>query len=650
MNPAIRPSRTLFFSLVFLLFFQLVSDFIETVYTFGLLSTSVPPEVASILLFFSPLLLLFFRKPLPLRAVLFLAALAGCLRALEATLDKTGRMLAAGLGIGCLLVMLPASLSQSEADGDNTAFEMGSGAAIALVASILLRTLGTGSDITSLYPWLSWLLLLALILLAVRLLVQSPQAKSVPASGHTAFGATVALCLGVLSALAMLYFAFTSPGVLARWSGLDGRLLLGVLVLALAGYCFVLDRNGLPRLSPPFIWAWNALFVLAGTAAILVNQVHFPAEAGAYPFDQPEPSLFLQIPLLLMILLSPVILLDTTLLLAEIKARRPSQPALAGGFALAALFFLVIVVGQVLTTVYDYVPVVGPWFRDRFWLVFLLAGLGTALPALLVRHPFPNLATSAGLNRGFLMTVSLALAVAFAWTLFSQPHPPVLPQKDSLRVVTYNIQQGYSLNGSRSYVAQLAVLKDLQPDLLGLQESDVARFSGGNADIVRYFAERLGMYSYYGPRTVTGTFGIALLSRYPIENPHTFFMYSTGEQTAAIQAMISANGQVYTILVTHLGNDGPPIQQQEVLYRLQGQKNIIALGDYNFDSTTPQYALTLQSMHDAWVQAGSHPSAGLDMQKQIDHIFVSPGTPVLALQYLPYPASDHPALFAEIGR
>ena len=161
-----------------------------------------------------------------------------------------------------------------------------------------------------------------------------------------------------------------------------------------------------------------------------------------------------------------------------------------------------------------------------------------------------------------------------------------------MRVLTYNIQQGYSTDGRRAYAGQLEVIRSLKPDLVGLQESDVARFSGGNADIVRTFSEGLGMYAYYGPKTVTGTFGIALLSRYPLQNPRTFFMYSAGEQTAAIQAEITVNGKTYQILVTHLGNDGPIIQQQQVLARLTGLQNVIAMGDFNFDQTTEQYALT----------------------------------------------------------
>ena len=79
------------------------------------------------------------------------------------------------------------------------------------------------------------------------------------------------------------------------------------------------------------------------------------------------------------------------------------------------------------------------------------------------------------------------------------------------------------------------LLRTVDADIIGLQECDTARIANGNADIVKYFADRLDLYSYYGPKTVTGTFGIALLSKYPIEDPQTVYLYSLGEQTAADQ-------------------------------------------------------------------------------------------------------------------
>jgi endonuclease/exonuclease/phosphatase family metal-dependent hydrolase len=637
----------LLYGLVFLLFFQLVPDFVETIYAFGLLGTNIPPEIVSVLLFFSPLVLLFFRRGLPRQAGWILSIVAAVLRAVEVVASTNVKMLASGLGTGCLLVLLPVWLAHAADDEEDTPLEMGCGLAAGLSVSVLFRALGAGSDISLLHPWVSWVEMAGLDLLVVWLYHQSARGEPAQNPWTAPFGITAVLCTGILGGLAVLYFGFASPTVLARWSGVDYRLVVGLLAGAVGVFAGSLAFGWLARLSRPAIWAWNGLFLLAGSLAIRTNQVQFPAVSRAYPIDQPVLSLAQQAPLLIMILLSPVCLLDGLLLVREIKARRPSPRALAGGFALGALFFLIIVLAQVFTTVYDYIPVIGPLLRDRFWLVFLLAGLGMALPVIATRPAWEKVSSPA--FRKFLIpTVCLPLLAAFGWVLASQPSPAAQTYDIPLRVITYNIQQGYSAAGDRSYGGQLALIRSLDPDIVGLQESDVARFSGGNADVVRTISEGLGMNAYYGPRTVIGTFGIALLSRYPLENPRTFFMYSSGEQTAAIEAQIIVNGKKYTLLVTHLGNGGPLIQQQQVLSRLAGQANVIAMGDFNFEPTTEQYSLTLQTLQDAWVQVGSPLPAGLDPKNLIDHFFVSPGMPVSLVRYVDSPVSDHPLLMMEI--
>jgi endonuclease/exonuclease/phosphatase family metal-dependent hydrolase len=638
----------LFFGLLLLLFFQLVSDFIETIYAFGLLGTNIPPEIVSILFFFTPLILLFFRRQLPYRVVLVLAAIVALAHPLEAMLNPKGKMLVSGLGVGCLFIFLPVLLLHPVRPSvGSRGVGMGSGLAPALSISIMLRSLGAGSDLSLLYPWLSWLFAIVLLALILQL-VYAEAPVEVPADKTSiSFGAAVALSVGVLSTLAVLYFGFSSPTVLARWTELDYRLIVFVLSIALALYALLFSGKPPAWLSKPLVLVWNALFVLVGTVAILSNQVCFPLSSNAYPVDQAVLTFWQQIPFFLMLLLSPITLLNFSLLVREITDRKPGPRALAGGFSVAALLFLVVVLGQVFTTVYDYIPVVGPWFRDRFWLVFLIAGLGMGLPVLALRLKGFPLSTHI-VGKITPLVISAVLIVSIGWVLVSQPVPLTPVENHVLRVLTYNLQQGYSADGRRNYAGQLEVIRSLKPDLVGLQESDLARFSGGNADIVRTFSEELDMYVYYGPKTVTGTFGIALLSRYPLQNPRTFFMYSAGEQTAAIQAQITVKGKTYQVLVTHMGNDGPIIQQQQVLGRLAGLQNVIAIGDFNFDQTTEQYALTTQSLEDAWVSAGSPPAAGLDMGHLIDHIFVSPGMAVQSAQYIVSPASDHPALLAEI--
>jgi endonuclease/exonuclease/phosphatase family metal-dependent hydrolase len=221
---------------------------------------------------------------------------------------------------------------------------------------------------------------------------------------------------------------------------------------------------------------------------------------------------------------------------------------------------------------------------------------------------------------------------------------------DTLKVLTYNIQQGYDAAGLKNYDGQLALIRQFDPDVIGLQESDTSRIANGNSDVVRYFADRLGMYSYYGPKTVLGTFGIALLSRYPIENPRTFYMYSEGEQTATIVAEITVGGKTYRIMVTHLGNGGPLPQIEDILSTLGDQPNIVLMGDFNFRPTTDQYRQATTALDDAWVSAGSPApiGAGWDADRRIDHVFVTPEVEVVDAQYVPAALSDHPALVVEV--
>jgi endonuclease/exonuclease/phosphatase family metal-dependent hydrolase len=469
---------------------------------------------------------------------------------------------------------------------------------------------------------------------------------------QNSFFTTAGLCLGMFSALALVYFGFNSPTVITRWSAGSYPLVTGLAAGAVALFAALWSgpRRVRALLIPPVLLAWNGLFVLALALALRGYSVSFPGDAAQYPFAAASAG-WAWPALAAALLLHPVLFADFALL-GQAAARRVTSPrALAGGVTLAALWLLLLSLGHVFTTVYDYIPVIGPLFRDHYWLVVTAAGLGLALPALLLRREeaVPPVTGRErwipALTAGLLAILATAMSVALTAT------PPPAETNTSLRVLTYNLQQGYTKEGQRGMDKQLAFIRQVSPDILGLQETDTARIAGGNADVVRYYADQLKMYSYYGPSPVTGTFGIALLSRYPIENPRTFYLYSAGEQTAAILATIRVGEQTFTVLVTHLGNKGPMIQQQQVLKLLDGQPNVIAMGDFNFRADTQQYALTTQSLADGWLSAAQRQLTPpeLNVERRIDHIFVSPGTRVLRAEYFGPGPSDHPAMFAEIG-
>lgn len=646
-----RNSFIILYTVLFLFFFQLLSDFIESIYAFGLLSTGVTAEIASVLFLFSPILLLFIKR-ISGRNVVILGEVFLASRVVEVLLNTRGKMLIAGLGVGCFLVLFPVLLwKERQSDNDITYMNLGLGFAFGLGLSILFRALGSGSDLSTLggFQLIGWALAIwaAFQMRGVRHLgEEAPDAS-------TAFNPwnIAGLSIGISAVFGMAYFAFTAPNVIARWTDANYLLILGILLLGMILFQLLANETGFWKaLKLPVIWTWNIIFILAMIFTIFLNQVAFPATPAGFPLAAPTSQTYEQIPLFLMLILSPIILVDFILYVRQIKDFNPSLKVLGGSFSLASLFLLILVFAQVFTTVYDYIPGVGPLFRDRFWFVFLLAGIGLIAPLLLIKNNFNQIENDTSTTQlPVMMGVIGVLAISGAWMVSAKPKP-MTSTKHFLRVLTYNVQQGYSSTGQKNFDGQLAVIRQADPDIIGLEESDTNRIAGGNSDLVRYFADKLNYYSYYGPNTTTGTFGIALLSRYPIQNPETFFLYSTGEQTAAIHAEISLGGKTFNIFVTHLGNGGPIVQQEELLSQIGDLPNVIAMGDFNFRPDTEQYHLTTNKLSDAWLLRWPEGTLdqGIDPSKRIDHIFVSPETDIYNSNYRPGPQSDHPAMVAEI--
>jgi len=647
------------YGIIFLFFFQLISDFVEAIYAFGLLGTSLPIEIVSVLLLFSPVVLLWLPKGLSGWPLILVGELMLVSRVVEVMLDTRGKMLVAGLGVACFLILFPSLLwNRDDQEGESSGLILGLGLTVGLSLSILFRVLGSGSDIST-YGWfqaIGWLLAIVagMLLLRFRKPEQATAKTAKTAAKHDqpSTWRVVGLCLGLIGVLVLCYFAFASPNVIARWTGVSYLIIVSIVTLVLCLFALLLTLRPrlLAALTPRVVLVGNILFVLAMVLTILGHQIRFPAIASAYPLPEPPVPLLQHIPLFLMLVFFPIILIDFVLFTRELVASKPSSRALGAGFSLASLYLLFMIFAQVFTTVYDYIPLVGPLFRDKFWFVFLLAGLVLILPLLLLSRKsfsFTQVSSKLKLGKAFpgLMVLVALATVAGAFLTAAKPASPPL-QQTSLRVLTYNIQQGYSQDGLKNYDGQLNLIQKVDADIVGLQESDTNRIAGGNADVVRYFVDRLDLHSYYGPKTVPGTFGIALLSKYPIENPRTFYMYSEGEQTATIEAQITVGGKMFNVFVTHLGNEGPIVQQEAILQEITGKENIILLGDFNFRPDTEQYWLTTKVLNDSWALKWPQgtDSQGVDPANRIDHIFVSPGTKVTDSQYLSGPQSDHPAM------
>ncbi|MFQ5604983.1 MAG: endonuclease/exonuclease/phosphatase family protein [bacterium] len=653
------------YSIFFLFFLQLLSDFIEAIYAFGLLATSLTVEVASLLFLFSPAILLLRKTPLGNRPLLLIGYLILVCRVVEPLLNTRWKMLVAGLGVAGFLIFFPSLLrNQPKSSAETRAQIAGAGLILASGMSILFRSAGSGLDYST-FHWhqiIGWLLAItaAILLFAEMSTRRGCDVQASEKNGQQTAGASLKkvlpLCLGIISVFSLFYFAYAAPNVMSRWTGVDLAVIVSIMMFAIVVFSYFLIEGdkAATLLNPKTVLLWNVLFVISLTATLFMHQLNFPHDAGEFPIYTPPISLYKHIPLITTLLLFPILVIDFMLFVRQLTILQPPPRLVAGGFLVSTCYLFLLILGHIFTTVYDYIPVVGPLFRDKFWLVFLTPGLTLLLPLFWLKNDLfagGRAANRAPLPRAWLGTIVL-LSLLTILAIFLTRARPVLPVKNktALRILTFNVQQGYDQNGQKNCDGQLRLIQKIDPDVIGLQETDSNRIAGGNSDLVRYFTDRLNLYSYYGPKTVTGTFGIALLSKYPIENPRTFFMHSVGEQTATITATISVQGKPFSVFVTHLGNQGPMVQQQAILKEVKGKRHLILMGDFNFKPASEQYVATTQNLRDALLQKWpqSLDKTSRHAEERIDHIFVMPDIEVMDTRYILNSESDHPAVVAEI--
>jgi endonuclease/exonuclease/phosphatase family metal-dependent hydrolase len=656
MNKRAYPVIT--FAIFFLFLIQTAGTLVESIYILDLMNTSLDEKVLGLLFFFTPAILLIFPRklfqPISWIAVVTLAVARG----LTPYLDTSGRMLASGIGLGSTLILLPFLLS-ARLKGQSNRLPgscYSAGFALSISLSVLLRTVAYGLDY-SLFPegaWAGWLLAALLVAVMSQLDWNPLDQKRKPS------GSVTLSMIGVFLVAGLSWFAFSAPAVIARWT--EGNYRLIIMAVSLFSLIWIGLALGKPdwtdKIAGGWLLAWNLVFTLALTLTLLAQRIPFPPTPESAAIVVVPPGWGKTLPLVLTLLLYPVIFLDLQRFVNRIRQNEPGAKELIPGTLLGSLVLVLLVFAQIFTNVWGYVEPISPWFRNKFWLpYFLLSGLITLL---LSKKRANDKNDSPDSSSRVNWRWSLALGVLFLATLgsvlittriraFQSP-------TDSLVVMTYNIQEANGEDGERSYRQQLALIRQVDPDILALQESDSTRISLNNNDYVRYYAGKLGYHSYYGPTTVTGTYGTAILSKYPLENTQTVFTFSNQDEVGTSEAQVTVNGKLFTIYDVHPdGSDTAMLVWAETLLkRSQSRANVISLGDYNLRDYEQPYQLIDSVYKNAWTTV--YPSKispdGTDMsgENRIDHIFVSPGLEVRNPVYIlpPESATDHPVHWAEI--
>jgi endonuclease/exonuclease/phosphatase family metal-dependent hydrolase len=638
------------FGIFFLFFIQMAGTLIQSIYVLDLMHTSLDAKAMGVFFFFAPALLLIFRRRIPQWMPWIAAGVLFITRAATPWLSTNGRLFTAGMAMGSALMLMP-FLFRARIKGKTTAQtgeEAAAGLALAAAVSVLLRTINFSVDY-SLTPdgaWSGWILGLVFAWALTRL-----EWKFEPAPRNKTKGAAAPL-LGIFMAVTLVYFAFSAPAVISRWTGGSYPLITSAVSLFSLGW--IVLSMGFPgimeKITRSRLWLWNLLFGLSLVGTLLLQRVTFPNTLDAQLAVRGGTTGIQRVVLFLMLVLFPVIFADLRLFIGRIKKMEKEPVDLIPGILLGSLALVVLIFITIFTNVWGYIKPVSTPFRNMFWLPFFLIS-GTLLFLSLGRQAEKNEETKPEGNSLSWQWWGLVTAIFITTLLAGLVSVNVHPgnqDKTELLIMTYNIQAGNDSEAERSFDRQLDLIRRLNPDIVGLQESDTARIALNNDDYVRYFAGKLGYYSYYGPKTVAGSFGTAILSRYPLFNARTVFTYSDTDENGTAEAEIAVGGRLITIHDVHPdGSKAAKLAFAKMLVeRAQGDENFLALGDFNLRQDAEAYQVVASKYADAWYNL--HPE---DTENRwIDHIFVSEGMEVKDATYLlpPDSATDHPVLWAHV--
>ncbi len=176
------------------------------------------------------------------------------------------------------------------------------------------------------------------------------------------------------------------------------------------------------------------------------------------------------------------------------------------------------------------------------------------------------------------------------------------------------------------------MLKQIGPDIVGLQEVDHLRPRSGSVDQAAYLARSLSMDHVFGAaiKYQTGAYGNAILSKFPFSKTAHHLLPSRGEQRACLEAEIIIGINKLSIFNTHLG-----LMQQERHHQLQEhilpmvrEKNspLLLSGDFNAPVTASELAPCISTLKDTFKQntgsvINTYPAH--EPQIRIDYIFIN---------------------------
>ena len=231
------------------------------------------------------------------------------------------------------------------------------------------------------------------------------------------------------------------------------------------------------------------------------------------------------------------------------------------------------------------------------------------------------------------LIVALVLVIALCLPSFGQSSSENTAFVQ-LRVLTFNIYHGATMKGDFDLDLIASVIKNLDPDLVALQEVDFKTGRARNMDLVTELGYRTGMSPLFGKAMNYdgGEYGEGILSKYSFKSTRVHpLQFSEGhEPRAALEVEVELkNGSVISFIGTHLDHVKDPgdriMQAKQINELLEKIENpAILAGDLNaLPGSDPIQILRKKwTLSDAKGLKPTFPSSG--PTRKIDYIMYSP--------------------------
>lgn len=252
----------------------------------------------------------------------------------------------------------------------------------------------------------------------------------------------------------------------------------------------------------------------------------------------------------------------------------------------------------------------------------------------------------------------LLLATLLAACSSAPPSPG--PAGFTVRVASYNIRHGAGMDEVVDLGRTAEVLRETRADIVAVQEVDEHVRRSGGVNQAERLGALLGMHHAFGSFMdyQGGRYGLALLSRRPIESVEVVRLPDGNEPRVALAAGIAqANGTMLTVVVVHFDwvrDDTFRYAQAEAVARyLDGLAGpYVVLGDFNDQPGSR----TLELFHRRAREAAKPPAARFTFpasapEREIDFVFAAPAAHWVVDSVAVIPetvASDHRPVLARL--